>query len=361
MCKNNSRNIVKTIFLYSNAHSIQGGHNMDKRYGVMKLVLSLMVAMCFCFCASQTEAAETIVWKFGHTNPEEHPWNKVALKFKDIVEKESNGRLIIELYPNSTLGTEPDVLSGILLKTADMTMTGGSFEPYTPSAALLEAPWAYKDENHVKKMLESEIGKKIYQDFEDAGFHPLMYNLRSPRNLTSNVPIKTPADLRGKKMRISNTPLQVSMWSKAGATCTTIALSEVFTALSSGVVEMQENPYDMIYNNSFYEVQKYCNETEHVFSAILYVVGKEQYESLPDDLRQIVDKAAAECQPYANELYFKTKDDYKKLCEENGMQINSDVDKEAFRKVMVPAIKDYLSEDLWEMYQAIVALEPQAD
>lgn len=315
-----------------------------------------VVVMCLLITVTMAEAAEKIVWKFGHTNPAEHPWNLVAIRFKEIVEKESDGRLIIELYPNSTLGTEYDVINGILLKTADMTMTGGSFEPYAPSATLLEAPWAYKDEHHVQKMLESDIGKKIYQAYEDAGFHPLMYNLRSPRNLTSNVPIKTPADLRGKKMRISNVPLQVSMWSAAGASCTTIALSEVFTALSSGVVEMQENPYDMIYNNSFQEVQKYCNETEHVFSAIIYVVGKEQYESLPDDLRQIVDKAAEECQPYANELYFATKDDYKKLCEQDGMIINSEVDKEAFKAVMVPAIEKYLSPELWQMYQEIVAL-----
>ena len=308
--------------------------------------------------AAQKETdGETIVWKFGHTNPAEHPWHQVAEKFKEEVEKNSDGRLVIELYPNSTLGSEQDVLAGILLKTAEMTMTGGSFEPYAASATLLEAPWAYENEEHVKKMLESDIGAQIYSDFEAAGFHPLMYNLRSPRILTSNVPIKTPADLQGKKMRISNVPLQVAMWSAAGANCTSIALNEVFTALSSGVVEMQENPYDMIYNNSFYEVQEYANETDHVFSAILYVVGKEQYDALPDDLKKVVDDASSVCQEYANELYYETKDDYKKLCEENGMKINSDVDKEAFKEVMVPAIQEYLSEDLWQMYQDIVALE----
>lgn len=316
----------------------------------------LAVIMCLSITATQAGAADAIVWKFGHTNPEEHPWHKVAVKFKEIVERESNGRLIIEIYPNSTLGSEPDVLGGILLKTADMTMTGGSFEPYAPSAALLEVPWAYKDEYHVRKMIGSDIGKKIYQDFEDAGFHPLMYNLRSPRILTSNTPVKTPADMRGKKIRITNNPLQVSAWSAAGASTTMIALNEVFTALSSGVVDMQENPYDMIYNNSFYEVQKYANETEHVFSAILYVVGKDQYDALPDDLRSVVDNAAAECQPYSDELYFSTKEDYKKLCIENGMTINSEVDKEAFKAVMLPAIQKYLPAELWQMYQDIVAL-----
>ena len=74
-------------------------------------------------------------------------------------------------------------------------------------------------------------------------------------------------------------------------------------------------------------------------------------------LKKVVDDASSVCQEYANELYYETKDDYKKLCEENGMKINSDVDKEAFKEVMVPAIQEYLSEDLWQMYQDIVALE----
>jgi TRAP-type C4-dicarboxylate transport system substrate-binding protein len=184
----------------------------------------------------------------------------------------------------------------------------------------------------------------------------LFYNLRSPRNLTSNMPVKTPADIKNVKMRLSQTPLQVAMWSAAGASTTSIALSETFTALGQGVVNMQENPFDLIYANSFYEVQKYANETEHIFSSILYVVGEKQFNALPEDLQKVVLDASKEIQQYANDLYFETKDTYKNLCVENGMQINSDVDKEAFKEVMVPAVKSFFKEDIWELYEKIVAL-----
>jgi len=306
---------------------------------------------------SQQSSGEKIVWKFGHVANEDHPWQKVAEKFSELLSEKTNGRLSLEIYPNSTLGSEADVLNGISLGTADMTMTGGSFEPYAASAALLEAPWAYNNEEHVKKMLESEIGDSIRSDFEKAGYKPLFYSLRSPRNLTSNKPVKTPDDIKNVKMRISNTPLQVSMWAKAGAAPTSIALGETFTALSQGVVDMQENPYDMIYTNSFFEVQKYCNETQHVFSSIFYVVGMKQYNSLPDDMKKAVDEASVEIQDYANQLYYETKDYYKDLCVEKGMIINTDVDREAFRKAMMPAIKEFFKPEIYEMYEKIVALD----
>jgi tripartite ATP-independent transporter DctP family solute receptor len=315
--------------------------------------MAAVVLVCW---GDMAASADKIVWKFGHVSNEEHPWHKVAQRFSEILEKNSGGRLALEIYPNSTLGAEADVLNGIALGTADMTMTGSSFEPYAPVAALLEAPWAYRDESHVKLMLESEIGDRIRADFKKAGFIPLFYNLRAPRNLTSKVPVKTPDDIKNVKMRLSNAPLQVAMWSAAGASPTAIALSETFTALGQGVVDMQENPFDLIYTNSFYEVQKYANETEHVFSSILYVVGEQQFNALPEDLQKVVLDASKEVQQYADDLYFETKDTYKNLCVENGMQINSDVDKEAFKKVMVPAIKSFLKEEIWELYEKIVAL-----
>lgn len=300
---------------------------------------------------------EKIVWKFGHVANEDHPWHKIALKFNELLEEKTNGRLSLEIYPNSTLGSEADVLNGITLGTADMTMTGGSFEPYAASAALLEAPWAYNDEEHVKKMLESEVGDTIRSDFEKAGFKPLFYSLRTPRNLTSNKPINTPADMKNMKIRVANSPLSVAMWTKAGAAPTSIALSETFTALSQGVVDMQENPYDMIYTNSFFEVQKYVNETQHVFSSIFYVVGMDQYNALPDDLKKAVDEASVEIQEYANQLYYETKDDYKKLCEEKGMIVNTDVDREAFKEAMLPAIKDFFKPEVYALYEKIQALD----
>ena len=160
------------------------------------------------------------------------------------------------------------------------------------SSRLNGTPYAYKNEAHIQKVLESESGQKIKTQIEEAGFKPLMYQLRSPRNLTSNKPITTPEEARGIKLRLSNTPLAIKCWEAVGANVNVMALNEVFTALNQGVIEAQENPYDMIYNSSFYEVQKYANETEHVVGYLFFAVGTKQFNDLPEDMQAQVTEAA---------------------------------------------------------------------
>lgn len=183
-----------------------------------------------------------------------------------------------------------------------------------------------------------------------------MYQLRSPRNLTSNKAISTPDDARGLKLRLSNTPLAIKCWEAVGANVNVMALSEVFTALNQGVIDSQENPYDMIFNSSFYEVQKFANETEHVVGYLFFVVGDKQFKALPEDMQAQVLEAAAESQEFINKLYFDTKDDFKKKLIEKGMQINSNVDKDAFRAAMEPAIKGYFDEESYKVYEKIVEI-----
>ena len=193
-----------------------------------------------------TASNASVVLKFDLTVSLEHPWGLAATEFKNRIEEKSGGSMTVEIYPSSTSGSEADSLAGMLVGTTSMTMSGGSFNGYAPSATLLEAPWAYNSEEDVQAMCESDIGKGIMQDFEDAGFKVLWYQLRGPRELTSNVPINKASDLQGRKMRMSGNVLHNSMWTAAGAITSAIALSETFNALSLGVVEMQENPYDMI-------------------------------------------------------------------------------------------------------------------
>lgn len=187
-----------------------------------------------------TASNASVVLKFDLTVSLEHPWGLAATEFKNRIEEKSGGSMTVEIYPSSTSGSEADSLAGMLVGTTSMTMSGGSFNGYAPSATLLEAPWAYNSEEDVQAMCESDIGKGIMQDFEDAGFKVLWYQLRGPRELTSNVPINKASDLQGRKMRMSGNVLHNSMWTAAGAITSAIALSETFNALSQGVVEMQE-------------------------------------------------------------------------------------------------------------------------
>lgn len=328
-----------------------------KRTLIVLIVLTVLMVPMFAGGASEKgNESKPITLKYDLTVSLQHPWGDVANQFKNTLETKSGGLFKVELYPSSTSGSEADSLAGMLVGTTSMTMSGGSFAGYAKSATLLEAPWAFDSEADVQRMVESEIGQSIIKDFEKAGFHVMWYQLRAARQLTSNVPILTPADLKGRKMRMSGNPLHTNMWNRAGAVCSSLALSETFNALSQGVVEMQENPYDFIYDNSFYEVQKYANETSHVYSVIFNIISSKLYNSLDANQKAILDATTLEMQDYANKSYYAHKDDYKQKLIDKGMKINSNVDREAFKKAMLPVIKEYLiaqGDGLWEMYQKI--------
>lgn len=304
-------------------------------------------------------ASASVVLKYDLTVSLEHPWGLAATEFKNRIEEKSGGSMTVEIYPSSTSGSEADSLAGMLVGTTSMTMSGGSFNGYAPSATLLEAPWAYNSEEDVRAMCESDIGKSIMQDFEDAGFKVLWYQLRGPRELTSNVPINKAADLQGRKMRMSGNVLHNNMWTAAGAITSSIALSETFNALSQGVVEMQENPYDMIYDNSFYEVQKYVNQTNHVYSTIFNLISVDIWNGLSEEQQNIITETSNELQDWTNEYYFDHKDEYLDKLKEAGMQVNADVDRDDMKAAMMPAIEEFLKSqpgDLWTTYQAICDL-----
>lgn len=303
-----------------------------------------------------TAPVEKITWKLAHISNEEHYWHKIAQEFARLVNEKTNGQMEIVIYPNSQLGSETDVLNGILQGTCDMTITGESLSAWIPTADLLAPYFAYQSEEHVEKVINSDIGKKIISDIEAVGFKPLFYVLRAPRNLTSNIPVRTPEDMKNVKIRLSNSAQAIACWKAIGSSPQVMGLSECFTALNQGVVDAQENPYDLIYSSGFYDVQKYVNETEHVFSYIFFTVGNKQFDALTPELQQAVIEASAEAQEYGKKLYYEQKESSKQACIEKGMEIVSDVDKDAFREAMAPAIQEYFGPELYELYKQIVAL-----
>ena len=178
---------------------------------------------------------------------------------------------------------------------------------------------------------------------------------RAPRNLTSNVPISTPEELRGFSMRVPNVPLFLDAWAEAGASPQVISLNEVFTGLQQGVIEGQENPNDLIDSNGFYEVQQYLNLTEHVRSWIYVVVGTEQLKALPEDEQAAVLEAAEEAEAYAQSLLEEETELVLERLLSRGMTLNEEVDQDAFREAMLPALKQNLGKEQYELYLQMVA------
>ncbi len=309
-----------------------------------------------CGTAPSQEKVEYVL-RFGHLANEENIWHKGDLKFAEEVEARSKGRMIVKVYPNEQLGKEMDMITGILGEVMDIMITAESLENWSlPYAILCATPYAIRDSNHLHKIAGGEIGEEIAQHIiEVAGLKPIAYFERGARNLTSNIPVLHPDDLKGLIIRVPNVSLYVSTWSALGAKPTPMAFSEVFTALQQSTIHGQENPFALIRNAGLYEVQKYVNLTEHVKGWAYVVMGNKQFENLPNDLQQVVIASAQVMQDYEHQLFLEQEELDAKFLQEKGMEFIQ-VDKEAFERLARKAVLEHFTKEQIALYDRIQQL-----
>ena len=304
------------------------------------LVLSILLSSC-----DSKKADGSFTLKFGHIASEDNTWHKAAVKFKELVEERSEGKIKVKIYPNSQLGKEMDLINSIQLGTADLTITGESLQNWAPKAALMAVPYAFESSEEMRAAAGSAAGKQIENEItEKTGLVPITWFERGPRHLTTNRPVKTPAELNGLKIRVPNVPIFVKVWEELGAKPTPMAFSEVFTSLQQSTIEAQENPLSLIDSASFFEVQKNVNLTAHVRSWIYVVIGKDKLNSMPKELQDIVFSCAKDMQAYENELFVEEEKKLRAKLEKAGMTF-VDSDQKAFAAKAKDAIMKALSED----------------
>ncbi|KGJ06520.1 tripartite ATP-independent transporter solute receptor, DctP family [Paracoccus halophilus] len=269
--------------------------------------------------AIRASAAE-VTLKLGHLANEENSWHKASLKFGEEVARLTEGRVEVQVFANESLGKEIDLINGMQLGTADMTITGESLQNWSPMAALLAVPYAYGSLEHMDGVASGDIGKQIEAEIiARAQIRPIGYFARGPRNLTSNREILTPADLNGLKLRVPNVPLFVKTWEALGAAPTPMAFSEVFTSLQNGTIDAQENPLALIESANFNEVQKFVNKTEHVRSWIYLTISEITWGRLSEADQAAVLEAAQLAQAHERELFLADEERLAQVLQERGM------------------------------------------
>ncbi|UAB73235.1 TRAP transporter substrate-binding protein [Vibrio sp. SCSIO 43132] len=279
-----------------------------------------------------------VTLKLGHLANEKNAWHLAAVRFSEELKTLTKGRIEVQVFPNESLGKEIDLINGMQLGTVDMTITGESLQNWAPLAALLAVPYAYKSLEHMDEVASGEIGDKIESQIIDkARIRPLAYFARGPRNLTSNRPITSPAELKGLKMRVPNVPLFVDVWKSLGASPTPMAFSEVFTSLQNGVIGAQENPLALIRSANFNEVQTHVNKTEHVRSWIYLTISEITWSKLSDADKKAVKTAAIIAQDYERRLLNNSLAEDQAILESKGMTF-VEVDGEAFQAAAKDAV-----------------------
>jgi len=296
----------------------------------------------------------------GHINDERDSWHQGALKFKEYVEEKSGGRIAVNVYPSSQLGTEVDMIQSILTQGGcDITFTGESMQTYQPDLGIIGMPYLIKSDAHMEAVLTGDVGKELEDLMDKCGMKVLGYYTRGPRNITSNKKITSPADMNNFVIRTPQSAMIVAAFEAVGAKPTPMALAEVFTSLQQGTIEGQENPLAMIQNSSFYEVQDYVIRSEHLRAWVYIAMGKAQFDALPADLQEVVVKGGQEMQAYEHELFLKNEAELEKTLTDEGMEF-VDVDQSEFAEAMTAGVLAVLTDSQKALYEKISAANPDA-
>lgn len=322
---------------------------MKRLFITFLVALTLISNVVFANGSSETKE-ETYELKFAHIAAEDHTWNKAAMKFKELVEANSNGRITVKVYPNNQLGSEKEVLQSIQTGTADLTITADSLSPWVPEIGFMGTPYLIDNFDHLDKVVDGSVGQQIESLILDkTGMKPIAWFARGARYLTTNKPVHTPDDLDDIIIRVPDVPMYVKTWDALGAKPVPMAFSEVFTGVQQGTINAQENPLSLIKSAGFYEVLKYINRTEHVRGWIYVVIGNKKLESLPADLQKVVLDAADEMQKYERELFFEDEKMLADFLTNNGMEF-VDVDQKAFANKATGGVLPLLSPSQRALY-----------
>jgi C4-dicarboxylate-binding protein DctP len=264
------------------------------------------------FMASGAALAQgPIIIKFSHVVTNDTPKGKGALKFKELAEKYTDGKVRIEVYPNSSLYKDKEEIEALQLGSVQMLAPStAKFAPLgIKEFEALDLPWLFKDEDTYAKAMKGPIGKWLFQKLEAKGISGLAYWDNGFHMTSANRPLITPADFQGLKVRISGSKIADRYFRDIGSIPQIMAFSEVYQALQTGVVDACENTASNYLTQKFYEVQKDITVSYHAHLQYAVIVNSKFWNGLPPDIRKQVDKAMDEATDYTNSIAVKENED----------------------------------------------------
>jgi tripartite ATP-independent transporter DctP family solute receptor len=277
-------------------------------------------------------------YKYANNLPEAHPMNIRAKEMSAAIKLETNGRVDLQVFPNNQLGSDTDMLSQIRSGGVEFfTLSGLILATLVPAASINGIGFAFPDYNTVWKAMDGDLGAFIRGQITKANL-VVMDKIwdNGFREVTSSTrPITGPDDLKGFKIRVPVSPLWTSMFKAFDSAPASINISEVYSALQTKVVEGQENPLAIISTAKFYEVQKYCSLTNHMWDGYWFLANRRAWEKLPEDLRSVVAKNINAAGMKEREDVAKLNANLRKDLEAKGM---------VFNDLQIPPFRDKLKQ-----------------
>ena len=328
---------------------------------------TLAAAMALGMTATPAMASDVcqdgeIVIKFSHvTNTDKHPKGIAATEFAKRVNSEMDGKVCLEVYPNSTLYGDGKVLEAMLMGDVHMAAPSLSkFEKYTKQFRLFDLPFMFKNMDAVDEFQSSATGQAMKESMTRRGLLGLEFWHNGLKQLSATKPLLEPSDAEGLKFRVQASDVLVAQFKAVGAVPQKMAFSEVYQGLQSGTIQGQENTYSNIYGKKFFEVQDSVTESNHGIIDYLVVTSAEFWEGLPSDVRNQLETILREVTVSRNAKAFGVNEDNKQAIIATGKTVHqlTDEQRAAWKAAMLPVwdqFKKDVGQDNIDAAQAINA------
>ncbi len=329
---------------------------------VIAIVLSLTLIFVLAACGGgDGQPTETLELKMGTTLPASSVNAAGIDAFAQRVNEETNGRIKIDVYHGAQIGSETEMIEQCMMGGLDFMLSSmGTLGNWFEQCSIEDLPYMWASYDNARNAQDGKFGQYIvdYINSQNSGLHTLGLAELGFRNITANKAITKPEDLKGLKIRVTESPMRLAVFNLYGAQPVSMTIADLYSALQQGTVDAQENPTIVVLANSYYEVQSHLSLTGHFFTSLLLHVNDTLWnEKFTEEEREIIQNAFNDCIKQIREEVDKYEDGAAQQCIDNGMTVvtREEIDTDAFKEAAMPIYEEYFpvfGDELTEIYKA---------
>ena len=299
------------------------------------IIISVLIAGMMMTACGKNDGEQRYAYPLATASPEDTVTQIYAEKFAEEVDRLSGGSIKIQVYANSTLGGDRELLESC--KDGDIPFVVQNTAPqvtFMPDLAIFDVPCAFENLDECREVLDdAEFSSLVSKVYEDGGYQRLGIADQGFRVMSTNKPVKGIGDFKGQKIRTMENPFHLAFWKSIGANPTPMSFAEVYIGLQQHTIDAQENPYEVIVSNRLYEQQDYVVETNHLPHLITLIMNDEFFKGMPEENQRILKEAAATATEYARQASDDRIADRVKTIEDSGTEILK-IDEKTYKAIV---------------------------